>query len=115
MIRHAAFSSVNTGLNLNPSLPKKSIVFFKSLTGRLMNIFVVSSVSALCFATLSYAWHSSISLLSAAEAESYLPCFLPYQEMKHTSRFRVSPSVLLVFFHQLLLLSLSDPLCLLPR
>jgi hypothetical protein len=36
----AAVSSVNWGLNVKPSLRKKSIDFFKSLTGKLTKIFL---------------------------------------------------------------------------
>src|SRR5215469_867217 len=39
IVIQAAVSSVNWGLNVNPNLPKKSIDFFRSLTGRLTKIF----------------------------------------------------------------------------
>ena len=38
---HAAFSSVNFGLNVKPSCEKKSIDFFKSRPARLTKIFLV--------------------------------------------------------------------------
>ena len=39
MVMQAAVSSVNWALNVKPNLPKKSIDFFRSLTGRLTKIF----------------------------------------------------------------------------
>lgn len=38
IIMHAAVSSVNVGLNVNPSAEKKSFDFFRSLTGKLTKI-----------------------------------------------------------------------------
>ena len=38
MIMQVAVSSVNCGLKLKPTWVKNSIVFFRSLTGRLTNI-----------------------------------------------------------------------------
>ena len=44
MVMQAAVSSVNWALNVKPNLPKKSIDFFRSLTGRLAETFW-----AMCF------------------------------------------------------------------